>query len=91
MIPLDICDADAVVRFIERERPEAIVIAAAERQPDVCEREPAHAHAMNVVAVQNIAAAASRVNAWTLSISTDYVFDGTRPPYLADDLTCPIF
>lgn len=90
MISLDICDADAVTRFIEREKPQAIVIAAAERKPDVCEREPARAHAMNVVAVQNIAAAASRVNAWTLSISTDYVFDGTRPPYLTDDPPCPL-
>ncbi|MGH8782491.1 dTDP-4-dehydrorhamnose reductase family protein [Paraburkholderia sp.] len=90
MISLDICNAGEVMRFIDREAPHAIVIAAAERKPDVCELEPARAHAMNVVAVQNIAAAANRVNAWTLSISTDYVFDGTRPPYLADDPPCPL-
>ncbi|CAG9226392.1 dTDP-4-dehydrorhamnose reductase [Paraburkholderia sabiae] len=89
-VQLDIRDADAVDRFIERERPDAIVIAAAERRPDVCENDPALARALNVDAVRAIASAARRHRAWVLSISTDYVFDGTKPPYRYDATPSPV-
>lgn len=89
-VQLDIRDADAVDRFIEREQPDAIVIAAAERRPDVCENDPALARALNVDAVRAIASAARRHRAWVLSISTDYVFDGTKPPYRYDATPSPI-
>jgi dTDP-4-dehydrorhamnose reductase len=87
---LDIRDAAAIDAFIAHCAPDAIVIAAAERRPDVCERDPAHARALNVDAVRTIASAAQRRRTWVLSISTDYVFDGTRPPYRIDDAPCPL-
>ena len=90
MVALDIRDASAVVSFIDRIRPDAIVIAAAERRPDVCERDPAAARALNVDAVTTIASAARRHGAWVLSISTDYVFDGSAPPYRIDDAPVPL-
>jgi len=88
--PLDLRDAHAVARYVEREAPDAIVIAAAERRPDICEQDPDAARALNVDAVRSLAAAARRHGAWVLSISTDYVFDGTRPPYRGDDLPNPL-
>ncbi|WCM20931.1 SDR family oxidoreductase [Paraburkholderia bryophila] len=87
---LDIRDARAVEQFIEREAPDALVIAAAERRPDVCEHDPALARALNVDAVRTLAAAANRRGAWTLSISTDYVFDGAHPPYRHDAAPSPL-
>ncbi|ASL42936.1 dTDP-4-dehydrorhamnose reductase [Burkholderia sp. AD24] len=87
---LDIRDACAVEQFIEREAPDALVIAAAERRPDVCEHDPALARALNVDAVRTLAAAANRRGAWTLSISTDYVFDGADPPYRHDAAPSPL-
>jgi dTDP-4-dehydrorhamnose reductase len=89
-VTLDIRDDAAVTRFVDRERPDAIVIAAAERRPDVCEHDPALARALNVDAVRAIASAARRYGAWVLSISTDYVFDGTQPPYRHDAAPSPI-
>ena len=89
-ITLDIRDAQAVEQFVEREAPNAIVIAAAERRPDVCEHDPALARALNVDAVRTLAAMARKRDAWVLSISTDYVFDGTHPPYLYDAQPSPI-
>ncbi|MCP3716953.1 SDR family oxidoreductase [Paraburkholderia sp. CNPSo 3281] len=86
---LDVRDAQAVNAFVEREAPDAIVLAAAERRPDVCEHDPAAARALNVDAVRSIAAAA-RQRGWVLSISTDYVFDGTQPPYRVDDTPNPL-
>lgn len=90
MVGLDVRDSLAVEGFIERVAPDAVVIAAAERRPDVCERDPALARALNVDAVRTIARAANRHDAWTLSISTDYVFDGTHPPYQHDSTPKPL-
>ena len=90
MATLDIRDAAAVTSFIDRVRPNAVVIAAAERRPDVCERDPAAARALNVDAVRTIASAARQCGAWVLSISTDYVFDGSAPPYRIDDPPAPL-
>ena len=89
-VSLDIRDASAVEQFVEREAPDALVIAAAERRPDVCEHDPALARALNVDAVRTVASAANRCGAWTLSISTDYVFDGTHPPYQHDSTPAPL-
>lgn len=89
-VPLDIRDRAAVDAFVDRVVPNAIVIAAAERRPDVCEHDPALARALNVDAVRTIAEAANRHGAWVLSISTDYVFDGSKPPYRIDDTPAPL-
>ncbi|NIE64978.1 SDR family oxidoreductase [Burkholderia sp. Ax-1719] len=92
-VALDVRDARAVSDFVAREAPDAIVIAAAERRPDVCEHDPAAARALNVDAVRHFAAAAKAVkarNAWVLSISTDYVFDGSTPPYLPESTPNPL-
>ncbi|MFT4069283.1 dTDP-4-dehydrorhamnose reductase family protein [Paraburkholderia sp.] len=89
-VALDIRDAEAVGHFIEQTAPDAVVIAAAERRPDVCEHNPALARALNVDAVRSLAAAANRCGAWTLSISTDYVFDGSHPPYRHDSAPAPL-
>lgn len=89
-VALDIRDAQAVEQFVEREAPDALVIAAAERRPDVCEHNPALARALNVDAVRTLATAAKRRGAWTLSISTDYVFDGSHPPYQHDSAPAPL-
>jgi dTDP-4-dehydrorhamnose reductase len=89
-LALDIRDAAAVEALIDQVAPDAIVIAAAERRPDVCEREPMLARALNVDAVSTLASAGRRYGAWVLSISTDYVFNGTQPPYRCDDLPSPL-
>ncbi|TKC77280.1 SDR family oxidoreductase [Trinickia terrae] len=89
-VALDMRDAAAIDAFIDHAAPDAIVIAAAERRPDVCEHDPAFARALNVDAVNTVAAAARRCGTWVLSISTDYVFDGTQPPYRCDDPPAPL-
>jgi dTDP-4-dehydrorhamnose reductase len=87
---LDVRDEKAVRQFVAFHAPDAIVVTAAERRPDVCENDPALARALNVDALRFIADAAQDCGAWVLSISTDYVFDGTKPPYQPDDITNPL-
>jgi len=89
-VKLDIRDEEAVRRFIAEQKPDAIVVAAAERRPDICENDPSLAKALNVDALSFIGAVANEIGAWVLSISTDYVFDGTRPPYDPDDEPMPL-
>lgn len=89
-VKLDLLDHDAVRTFLREVAPDAIVVAAAERRPDICENDPALARALNVDALNVIATEARALGAWVLSISTDYVFDGTSPPYLPDDAPAPL-
>ncbi|WP_186112898.1 SDR family oxidoreductase [Burkholderia gladioli] len=90
LTPLDVLDAGALDRFFATQRPDAVIVCAAERRPDVCERDPAAARALNVDAPAAIAARAEAIGAWTLAMSTDYVFDGSAPPYRETDAPSPL-
>ncbi|NIF93150.1 sugar nucleotide-binding protein, partial [Burkholderia sp. Cy-637] len=50
----------------------------------------AAARALNVDAPAAIAARAEAIGAWTLAMSTDYVFDGSAPPYRETDVPSPL-
>ncbi len=87
---LDLTDEGAVSRFIETHKPEVILHCAAERRPDVSERDPEAAKALNLAATRQLAQAAKANGAWLCYISTDYVFDGTSPDYDEEDQTHPL-
>lgn len=94
---LDITDAQEVVSFYERERPEATINCAAWTDVDGAESKREAAYAVNADGAGNLARAAAQVDTPLLHISTDYVFDGTAPldgqgrarPYLESDPTGP--
>ncbi|VWC85531.1 dTDP-4-dehydrorhamnose reductase [Burkholderia contaminans] len=87
---LDVLDEPALEHLFATYRPAAVIICAAERRPDVCERDPAAARAINVTAQARIGVLAARYGAWTLGISTDYVFDGKAAPYREDAAPNPL-
>ncbi|ALV61159.1 MULTISPECIES: dTDP-4-dehydrorhamnose reductase family protein [Burkholderia] len=87
---LDVLDQPSLERLFEIHKPAAVILCAAERRPDVCERDPAAARAINVTAPARIGALAARYGAWTLGISTDYVFDGKAAPYSEDATPNPL-
>lgn len=64
--------------------------AAAERRPDVTDKDPAAAEALNVGATRTIAEVAGEVGAFLVYISTDYVFDGKAAPYHVDSVPNPL-
>ncbi len=76
---LDIVDADAVLAFYARERPDATINCAAFTDVDGAESDAAAARAVNADGAGNLARAAASVGTPLLHISTDYVFDGTPP------------
>ena len=75
---LDITNHESVRSTLERERPEAVINCAAWTDVDGCESNPQLAYAANAYAVENLAASSRRAGAVFVTISTDYVFDGTK-------------
>lgn len=75
---LDIRDASAVSSLFERERPEAVINCAAWTDVDGCEVDVERALAANAYGPENLAVNCRRVGALLVTISTDYVFDGTK-------------
>jgi dTDP-4-dehydrorhamnose reductase len=68
-------------------RPDVVINAAAYTAVDQAEDEPDRAHRINAEAAGEIAAAAGRVGARLVQISTDYVFDGRATGTYAEDAT----
>ncbi len=87
---LDLLDSGAVKQFVESQRPAVIIHAAAERRPEVRENDPDATYALNVEATETIVDVAGTVGAWVIYLSTDYVFDGTSPPYRPDATPNPL-
>jgi dTDP-4-dehydrorhamnose reductase len=82
---------DALARTIRTVAPEVIVNAAAYTDVDRAESEPDAAFATNATACEVLAAEASRLGAWLVHYSTDYVFDGSgERPWTETDATAPI-
>jgi dTDP-4-dehydrorhamnose reductase len=87
---LDITDRDAVLACTSDAQPDAIVHSAAWTAVDACEGDPERAFAVNAVGTRHVAEAAEHVGAHLCYVSTDYVFDGTKPePYTESDPTNP--
>jgi len=88
---LDITDQDAVRRAFTASRPDAVLNLAAYTNVDGAEGDRQAAFAVNGAAPGHVARAAQECQAWTIHVSSDYVFDGTkRSPYLESDTTRPL-
>jgi len=88
---LDVTDADLVRRAIAATRPDVIVHLAAYTQVDRAESERDLCFAVNAQGTENLSLAAHDVGAHLITISTDYVFDGTKgAAYGEDDATNPL-
>jgi dTDP-4-dehydrorhamnose reductase len=87
---LDITDAEAVTAAIERGAPDVVINCAAFTDVDGAEATPELASQVNGEGAGNVARAAAQAGAWTIQISSDYVFDGRkREPYVESDLVAP--
>ena len=74
----DLTDPAAVRALLEAERPDAVVNCAAYHDVAGCEANPEVAFAVNATAVAELARECAAVGAKLMTVSTDYVFDGTR-------------
>jgi len=87
---LDIADRDAVMQAVTGSRPDVVIHCGAWTAVDACEADPDRAFRVNALGTRHVAEASHRVGAHLLYVSTDYVFDGTKPePYDEWDATNP--
>lgn len=89
-IQMDITDCDKTEKAIKREKPVGIILSAAQRNVDFCEKNQKEVWKINVEGVKNVAIASEKVQAKLIYISTDLVFDGTNECYKEEDETNPV-
>lgn len=88
---LDITQFDAVNAALDQARPHAVVNLAAYTAVDRAEDEPLAAFAVNRDGAGLLAQACRRRGVGLVHVSTDYVFDGTRPgAWTEDDPVAPL-
>jgi dTDP-4-dehydrorhamnose reductase len=77
---LDIADPGSTARALDAVRPAAVINAAAYTRVDQAETEREAAWRANVEGPRVLAEACARRGIRLVHLSTDYVFDGRRPP-----------
>jgi len=87
----DITDAAAVDAAVRADGPDVVINCAAWTDVDGAESSPDAAMNVNAAGAANVARAAATCGAWTIHVSTDYVFDGSkREPYVESDPVAPL-
>lgn len=88
---LDVTDPGQLDRRLELERPDVVINCAAWTDVDGAEDAEDAAFAVNGSGAGNVAAAAAKVEARIVHISTDYVFDGVKgAAYVESDQPAPL-
>lgn len=87
---LDLQDAAAVTALALEVFPDAIVNCAAVAEPAACDADPVRAQALNVTLPATLAKLAHHLSARLIHLSSEQVFDGTRPPYAVGDAPRPV-
>jgi dTDP-4-dehydrorhamnose reductase len=87
----DLGNLPGLAQTVQTLRPDLIVNAAAHTAVDKAESEPELARTINALAPGVLAQEASKLGAWLVHYSTDYVFDGSGSrPWLETDTPAPL-
>lgn len=87
---LDICDQEAIERFVVEHKVHCIVNCAAYTNVNKAEEDTALCDKINHLAPANLARVAANHGVALIHVSTDYVFNGQHYiPYKEGDATCP--
>lgn len=87
----DFTNLQGLVQTVHAVQPDVIVNAAAHTAVDKAESEPELARQINALAPAELAQAATKIGAWLVHYSTDYVFDGSgTQPWRELDATGPL-
>jgi dTDP-4-dehydrorhamnose reductase len=88
---LDVTDSAALEKKFDLERPDVVINCAAWTDVDGAEEAESAAFAVNGTGAGSVAAAAARVGAGVVYVSSDYVFDGAKAaPYVESDQVAPL-
>lgn len=90
LLPVDLTDFPALKSLFHDIRPDAVIHAAAQSQPNVCQTYPEESYKINVTAASDLAGLCADAEIPCVFTSTDLVFDGLNPPYAETDAVCPV-
>lgn len=90
LVKLDLTKPEEVEEFVKKSKPSVLIHAAAQRYPDQVEKNYEQALKLNVESSEQLARISDREGISFFFISTDYVFDGSNPPYKETDKTNPL-
>ena len=88
---LDLSQSETIGPFFEKYHPQYFINCAAYTAVDKAETEKELAYTVNATAVRLMAKECAKINCRFITVSTDYVFDGTASkPYTESDTTNPL-
>jgi len=87
---LDLTSKEDVEKAFVEFWPDWVIHCAAERRPDVAEKDPDGARTLNAGVPGDLAQLSKELGFTLVYISTDYVFDGRNPPYKPSSPTNPL-
>jgi len=87
---IDLTDTAEVEILFAQFKPDWVIHCAAERRPDIAEKDPQGTQKLNVEVPAYLSFLAAKLKYKLVYISTDYVFDGTSPPYTPSSRTNPL-
>lgn len=87
---IEVADYDSCL-VLKKHQPDMVINTAAFHKTDRCEEEPLKTFSVNTLGARNLAMITKEIDATTVFISTDYVFDGSKKEaYTEDDVPAPI-
>ncbi len=91
LIPFNLLDFDSIGRVFDQVKPTVVINSIGlAGGVNFCQENPAIGRNYHVEATRLMVDWCRRSGAVFAFISTDYVFDGTHPPYKETDPTCPL-
>ena len=87
---LDITNREKTIQLINEQNPDAVFLASALTNVDLCEKNFEIAKSTNVTGTQNVIDGCKKTNSKLVYFSTSAVFDGKKIKYSESDETCPV-
>lgn len=87
---MDIENKAQVAEVLEMYKPNVVIHTAAMTQVDDCEFEKESCVSLNIKAVKTLAELSTEMGFHLVHLSTDFIFDGTKPMYTEEDEANPL-
>ena len=89
-IQMDLANLENTKKVIQKIAPDNVIHLAAMTNVDLCEREKELAYLTNVKSTELLAQESSKISAFFVYVSTDYVFDGQKGMNKEEDTPNPL-
>jgi dTDP-4-dehydrorhamnose reductase/beta-phosphoglucomutase-like phosphatase (HAD superfamily) len=89
-VNIDFKNINNIELFFNEIKPTICVNCIAERRLEICETDWKETKITNIDIVNNLAKICYKLNIHLIHLSSDYVFDGSTPPYYPESKTNPL-